>query len=188
MRKVRLIAVLTMVWVFVAVNIAFAGGAVKLGVDFNNDHEISGYGGSASMDVDPMISFTGEFYAGISSNLDIGGGLTLQLPRTAEFMGLEGEFYFLPIYGAMRFKSASESVAPYGILQLGYNFFDGNDAYKGSADLDGGIYYGVGGGLIIKKHFLIELLYSVNNGEVSEMGYSFDIENSQITLNFGFNF
>ena len=56
------------------------------------------------------------------------------------------------------------------------------------ADLEGGLYWGLGGGFIINKHFLIELLYSVNNGKAKTLGYEFDIEYSKVTLNLGYNF
>ncbi len=64
--------------------------------------------------------------------------------------------------------------------------------YKGygmyEADLEGGLYWGLRGGIIINKHFLIEILYSVNNGTGKILGYEFDIEYSKVTLNLGYNF
>ena len=165
-----------------------AGGALKVGVDFPVDHEISGNGTSVSADVDTSASFSAELFGSPHKNIDIGGGMIFQLPRKAKLYGAEGKFNFIPFYGLVRLKSSSSHVAPYGIVQIGYNLFLADTNYKGDADLRGGLYYGVGGGVIIKKMFSIELLYSENNGEAEYAGYTLDVKNTQFTLNFGFNF
>jgi len=193
MKKIMPLAVMGILVVFFTVSHSFAqgiGGAVKLGVDFDGDHDVSGYGFSGTEEVDTGVSFSAELFTKIGYNLDLGGGITVQIPRSQK--DFEGDFYFIPVYGAIRARFESGNVAPYFIGQLGYNFFDGDSDYKGSgvyeADLEGGLYWGLGGGVIINKHFLIELLYSVNNGTAEELGYEFDIEYSKITLNFGYNF
>lgn len=187
MKKRLAITIMLVLATFITTNMAFAGGVLKFGIDFSGDHELSGAGQSMSFDNETGISFSGEIFASINPNFDLGGGLTYQVPRSVE--DYEGEFNFVPIYGMMRFKSSAEKVAPYGIVQLGYNIlFDGDSSYKGPADLDGGLYYGIGGGIILNKHFLIELLYSVNQGDFSLLGVSLDVENKQFTLNIGYNF
>ncbi len=184
---------LTIFFVLFMINDSLAqgiGGTFKVGIDLAGDHEISGLGMSGSEDVDTGISLAGELFAKIGNNFDIGGGVLYQIPRSQE--EFEGDFYFIPIYGAMRVKSSNEKIAPYLIGQLGYNFFDGDSDYKGygmfEADLEGGLYWGIGGGLIIMKHFLIEALYSVNNGTAEVLGYDFDIEYSKVSINLGINF
>ena len=64
--------------------------------------------------------------------------------------------------------------------------YNGYGMYE--ADLEGGLYRGLHGGIIINKHFLIKILYSVNNGTGKILGYEFDIEYSKVTLNLGYNF
>lgn len=193
MKKITMLAVISALFVIFTVNNTFAdgiGGAFKFGFDMEGDHEVSGYGLSWKEDVDQSFSLSAELFAKIGYNLDIGGGIIYQIPRSQKYF--EGDFYFIPIYGAMRVRFETGNVAPYLIGQAGYNFFDGDSDYKGygiyEADLEGGLYWGLGGGVIINKHFLIELLYSVNNGTVEELGYEFDIEYSKVTLNFGYNF
>jgi len=189
MKKIIPLAIMCILVVFFTVHNTFAegiGGTLKLGVDFDGDHEVSGYGLSGTEQVDTGVSFSGELFTKIGYNLDLGGGITVQIPRSQE--NFEGDFYFIPIYGAIRTRFETGNVAPYFIGQLGYNFFDGDSDYKGYADLEGGLYWGLGGGVIINQHFLIELLYSVNNGTAEVFGYEFDIEYSKVTLNFGYNF
>ena len=193
MKKTITLAILSVLVVLFTVNNTFAegiGGTVKLGIDFSGDHEVSGYGLSGTEDVDTSVSLSTELFAKISNNLDIGGGISVQIPRSQK--DFEGDFYFIPLYGAIRARFETENVAPYFIGQIGYNFFGGDSDYKGygmlEADLEGGLYWGLGGGVIINKHFLIELLYSVNNGTAEVLGYDFDIEYSKVTLNFGYNF
>jgi len=193
MKKIKILSILSILAVFFMVNTTFAegiGGTVKFGVDFEGDHEVSGYGLSATEDVDTSVSFSAELFAEIAYNIDLGGGITFQLPRSQQ--DYEGDFYFIPVYGAMRVRFDTANATPYLIGQIGYNYFDGDSDYKGygpyEADLEGGLYWGLGGGVIINKHFLIELLYSVNNGKVKDYGYEFDIEYSKVTLNIGYNF
>ena len=194
MKKIIPLAIMSVLVVLFTAHISLAeggfGGTFKLGIDFPGDHEVSGYGLSGTEDVDTGVSLSGELFANVAKNFDIGGGITVQIPRSQK--DFEGDFYFIPLYGAMRVRFDTENVTPYFIGQIGYNFFDGDSNYKGygmyEADLDGGLYWGLGGGVIFNKHFLIELLYSVNNGTGTILGYEFDIEYSKVTLNIGYNF
>ena len=189
MKKVITLAFLSVLVVFFTVNNTFAegiGGTVKVGIDFAGDHEVSVLGFTGSEDVDTGVSLSAEFFSKINNNFEIGGGITFQIPRSQK--DFQGDFYFIPLYGAIRVRAETEKVDPYFIGQLGYNFFDGDNDYAGVIDLEGGLYYGLGGGIIINKHFLIELLYSVNNGSGQAFGISGDVEYSKVTLNFGYNF
>lgn len=186
MKRFYMAAIFSSFLVLFAANSAFAGGALKIGIDFEGQHKANFPTGDETDDVETGLSLSGEFFAVITKNFDLGGGITYQIPRALK--DYIGDFNFIPIYGLFRIKSASEQVAPYFIGQIGYNFFNGDSDYVGPYDLDGGLYYGLGGGIIIKKHFLVELLYNVNNGTYDLGAIDFDIEYSKITLNIGFNF
>lgn len=190
MKKKLMLLVLPALLVFFTSNNTFAGGAIKLGVDLPGDHEVSGLGLSGTEDVETGFSLSAELFGTVADIVDIGGGITWQLPREQE--DFDGDFYFVPFYGMIRVRHTFDQVAPYLIGQLGYNLFYGDSDYEGSgifeADLEGGLYYGIGGGIIFREHFLIELLYSVNNGEAEIMGIDFDIEYSKISLLVGYNF
>lgn len=181
---------LAIVSILLTTNAAFAGGAIKLGYDLPGDHEISVSDRSITEDVEGEISITGEFFGAINDYIDLGGGLTWQFPRSMD--DYDGDFYFIPLYGLIRIRSDSKETAPYFTGQIGYNLFYGDSDYKGSgeleADLEGGFYYGIGAGIIFKEHFLIEVLYSVNNGTVDFIGIDFDIEYSKFSILIGYNF
>ncbi len=194
MKKVIAFAVLSLLAIALfPVHSAMAqgvGGAFKIGYDFEGDHEVSGYGFSGSEDVETGVSLSGELLFHLNNHLDMGFGLTYQIPRSQD--DFEGDFNFVPVYGVLRAKLNDSNAAPYFTGHLGYNFFDGDSDYKGTgiyeADLDGGLYWGLGGGIIINKHFLIEMMYSVNNGTAEELGHEFDIEYSKLTLSVGYTF
>jgi hypothetical protein len=185
----RWLAVSLFILLFTVSNV-FAGGAFKFGLDSEGRHKVSGYGLSGTEDVEASVSLAAEFFGPIGNALDLGGGFSLQSPRSQK--DYEGDFSFFPVYFAMRVRLLDRDTTPYFIGQLGYNFFFGDTDYKGTgmyaADLDGGLYYGLGGGVIIQKNFLVELLYTENNGSASTVGYDFDVQYSKLTLNFGFNF
>jgi hypothetical protein len=189
-KKKVLLLLFSVIAALFTVNNAFAGGAISFGIDFPGDHEVSGSGLSVSEDVDTGISLSAELFGTIGDNLDIGGGATWQFPRSLN--DFQGDFYFISYYGMARYRYKSEKVTPYITGQLGYNWFRGDSDYKGpfGGNLDGGLYYGLGGGVIINKHFQIGLLYSVNNGtaEILGTGRDFDIEYSKLTLLLGYNF
>ncbi len=189
----KLLIVTAIVAILITTNTAFAGGAVKLGFDFPGDHKVSAFGESGTEDVEAGFSLTGEFFGAINKNVDLGGGLTWQFPRSQK--DYPADFYFIPLYAMIRVRSDSQETAPYFIGQLGYNLiYDGDTDYTGideyKFELEGGLYYGIGGGVILKNRFLIEILYSVNKGTGSNSYYNVDIdvEYSKFSLLFGVNF
>jgi len=170
--------------------LAIAGGAIKIGLDLPGDHKVSASGYSGTEDVEFGFSLTGELFGAVSKNVELGGGLTWQLARSQE--DYQGDFNFIPIYGLLRVRSDSKKTDPYLTVQLGYNLFQGDSDYRGSGNyevgLEGGLYYGIGGGVIFKNRYLIEGLYSVNNGSGEVLGETIDVEYSKISILFGINF
>jgi hypothetical protein len=172
--------------VCITVGPALAGGTLKAGVDLLGDHKVSGFGVEIDDDIDASGSFSGEIFESVKERFDIGVGTNLQLKREAE--DFRGYFHFHALYALLRARFGTEKIAPYAVGHLGYNFFYGDFDYKGVGFLTGGWYYGLGAGLIIKKHFLFEALYSRNNGNLNLLGAKFDIDYTKLTLNFGYNF
>lgn len=138
-----------------------------------------------SKDVGNALSLSGELFHSIKNAFDLGVGVTWQFSRSRK--NSESDFYFIPVYGMFRWRSPSEKVAPYAIGQLGYNFFFGDSKHEGSGWFDGGLYYGIGGGIILNNHFEIEALYSVNKGSYDFLRFV-DIEYSKISIIFGYIF
>lgn len=186
--KQLLILTLSLIVLFVAKNYAFAegSGTVKIGVDMSGKHEVSSEGLSATENVEMGFSLSGEYVSAINETLELGVGITYQIPRSQE--DFKGDFNFIPIYGLVKIRPTTNDMSPYLIGQLGYNLFDGDSDYKGLGSLSGGIYYGIGAGLIFQKGVQVELLYSVNNGSYEVLGYNFDIKYSKIGLSLGYNF
>ena len=185
----RYLAIILCVFFVMVVSVSAdpgVGGALKVGIDFAGNHEVSALGLSADTDVGSGIEFGGELYAQPNRNLDIGIGALYQLPR--EQSDFPGEFSFLPVYGVIRLKTDLQPVNPYIIGQLGYGFFSGDDDYAGPFELSGGLYWGGGAGVIIKDRFIVEGIYTQNNGEAEWMGITGDIVYSKFTLNLGINF
>ena len=52
-------------------------------------------------------------------------------------------------------------------------------------DLDGGICYGIGGGIILKEKMLIEAIYFFNKGEWTINDINGDVKYSKITISLG---
>jgi hypothetical protein len=187
MKKLQWLIAVAILMALAPAHNALAGGALKLGLDVSGNHEFSYGGDSENFDVETGLSFAGEFYAALNRNVDLGAGIILQMPRSLE--DYTGTFNFIPLYGVLRLKLDNQGATPYFIGQLGYNLFFGDSDYKGSADLEGGLYYGIGGGVIINQNILIELLYSVNRGTYGGLnGVDFDVDYSYIAINFGINF
>jgi hypothetical protein len=183
----------------------------KLGLDFLGTHETSNSNlfieGSGNGTIDGTqktgagLSFGSEYVGYVTDNLGLGGGLTLQSLR-----GLadgSGNFNFFPLYGMVKLRTtpARGNVYEYIVGQLGYNFFGGDYSYRGGGTLDGGLYYGVGAGIMVHR-IQLELLYSVDHGSAGNSGYIYDDQNqaydyfkesgditySKIGLNIGFLF
>ncbi len=190
--KTAIMLTLSVLLAIFTFNNAFAGAAIKIGVDLEGDHDISGEGLNGSEDVDMGVSVSGEIFRSIGDNLDIGAGITYQFPRSQK--DFDGDFNFVPLYGVARLKFSEGKISPYVVGQLGYSFFFGDDDYKGTddfeADLEGDVYYAIGGGAIFNNGFLFEVLYSVSSGtaEISDFNLDFDIEYSIITIAIGYVF
>ncbi len=168
------------------------GGTVKFGYDLSGTHEVSAFGITVEEDVESGISVGGEFLFHANPNIDFGIGLSHQLERS--FEDVPAEFQFTSLYGTVRLKTNLEPVDPYICGQLGYGYLDGDSDYRGTgiyeADLEGDLYYGLGLGAIINKHFLIELLYTVNEGtgRLEYFQIEGDIRYEKMTMNIGVNF
>ncbi|MDY6934439.1 MAG: hypothetical protein SVZ03_09490 [Spirochaetota bacterium] len=194
---------------------------IKAGYDLNGKYdydatlELSGFELSESeeYDIDNGFSFSAEFVGAINERAGFGAGISYQHKRSFDENtgGLDPKFNFLPIHGLFKFKvPLDNSITPFAVAHLGYNLLFGNDDFKGEdGDLSGGLYWGLGFGIIISDGIQVELLYSVNNGKVEESGielelvgdpysgyyyenipYSYEEEfkYSKITLSVGYNF
>lgn len=155
-------------------------GGYDLGgsMDLDSEVEASFQGFSASDSDSDSIDIKGGFFAGIelgtflNDNIAVGGGAVYQFARgiDEDTGDADPKFNFLPFYGMLKFVFPSDSVIPFGTVQVGYNLFFGNDDFKGDGDLSGGLYWGIGGGIMLDNGIQIQLLYSQNRGKMEEEG------------------
>ena len=78
----------------------------------------------------------------------------------------------------------------YPLVQLGYGIIDLDGLYTEYIDAKNGLYWGIGIGTTIKQNFIVELFYSVNNGdiEIKDTPYSFDLTYKTFKLKVGYKF
>jgi hypothetical protein len=112
-------------------------------------------------DVGSGIALAGE-YAYYFDNLGIGGGLMYQFDH--KISGQDKTFWFLPIYGLVKYRYPVGDWAPYAIGQIGVNAYYGNESYKSGDSLDGGFHWGLGAGLVWQKKMQLEVLYYEDRG------------------------
>jgi hypothetical protein len=127
--------------------------------------------GSGDLDVNMGFGAGAEVMVGISQGLQVGGGAQFLLSR-AFSKYTDEKFAFIPFYGLVSYSFDLGIVSPYAIGRIGYDLFTGNDAFKGSGDLTGGLYFAIGGGAAIKipnstLGAFVEADYSMNNGTYS---------------------
>ena len=118
--------------------------------------------------------------------LGFGVGVSGCNPRDAKFN--KGEFWMLPMYLSVKVRSKPTEPYKYGYVvgQVGYNLFNPDDTLKKSVDTEGGLYYGVGFGIVI-SHIVFELLYSFNNGKAGKDD-KIDFKYSKYTASVGYAF
>lgn len=118
----------------------------------------------------------------------------------------DGRFWWLPIYGLLKYQMPIDDWAPYAIVQIGYSVYYGNTAYKGNDSLTGGLYWGIGLGTRWMKNWQLEVLYNQSKGKHSQGTstgslygtpstgspggggyYDFDVTNRTIGISLGYN-
>lgn len=160
---------------------------LNVGYDIGGKHDVSLVGISGSEDVENSVSVGGEIYIP-QKNYEWGLGVEYQIPR--EQKNIEGSFSFIPIYSVGRFflqKQNSEENRGFILFtRVGYNLFNGEKEYKGSASLDGGIYYAGGIGFVANNKLSFNVIYEVLNGTFDILNYKGDIDYSKFSICLGY--
>lgn len=181
MRKGLITLILSLVLVAFSAGSVLAGIVVKVGPDVAGelDAHISPY--SITYDVKTGITIGGEYILDSDKDLTFGAGFEYQLTRETEF---KDKFNFIPVYALARYQFD----AFYMTVKAGYNLLQFENLPE-EAETTGGLFYGIGGGMTFDK-FQVELLYSVNNGEIgTKTGINImDIKYSKISLSVGYKF
>ncbi len=140
-------------------------------------------------DADMGFGIGGELTVPYSERFVLGGGAVYQLPRGIDEEGWEDwEFNFLPIYGLAKIIIPADNLNIFLAVNIGYGigFLDA----PGDIEMDGGLYYGFGGGIEFGNGFFIELLYTVNEGTLSSDDFDIeaDAEYSKVSIFVGMKF
>lgn len=168
---------------------------LKPNLDVAGSGKMEALGASVDYSAGTGFGLGAEVVDKVSDSVEIGAGFSYYFPRKmekAKFLGVETAlaqetlFNFVPIYGLARFNIFSgDNIKGFSKVQLGYNvIFDGNDNFKGSSTLSGGLHYAVGGGLAF-SNALIEMMYSVDEGSSSGSGITAKMNYSKIALSVG---
>jgi hypothetical protein len=161
--------------------------------DIFGQTELKEGNGAGEADVQNGFALSLELGKTILEKMGLGVGATYQFPREYDEKGTgEAKFNFIPFYGLLKFWTDAAGLFPFGMIQIGYNLLLGNDAFKNysggeSSDLTGGLYWGLGGGIILLNGIQLELLYSENNGSLNgdRAFYNGEVRYSKISISVG---
>lgn len=180
-----------------------AGFTIKGGFDVMGEIELEALGESETGDMDTGITFAGEYIIGLTDMFGIGPGIAYQFPRGLDEDWPDGKLHFIPFYGALNLCIKTQgSVTPFIAFHLGYNLaiIDSDleddlettiEAEVGedvSLDVEGGMYWGIGGGLLFSNNIQLELLYNINKGKIKAAGEEVDLEYSKLSISVGYKF
>jgi hypothetical protein len=132
---------------------------LKAGMDSGNI-ESSVLGVNVDESTEMGFSLVGEYIIPTENNISYGVGVEFPLGGRKPDVSNAVDFTFIPFYGLVKLQT-NEKFFLTG--KLGYNTFS-VDNLPSDADANGGMYYGIGGGVKLKDNVELEVLYSVSNG------------------------
>jgi hypothetical protein len=172
---------------------SIAGFAVKAGIDLGGELEAEG----ESVDMEMGFTLGAEFLFPLGV-VNLGPGLAFQIPRGVDEEGATGSLGFLPVYAVVNVPIPVQgSVLPYIFGRVGYGFLiddsgitePAEDAGLTGVEAEGGIYWGIGAGVLFARNIMVELCYATNALEASaDGGYSVDGDYTYINLSVGYKF
>lgn len=187
-----------------AVDSSSAGAVfvVKGGFDLmgEGDLEISDYDYDDSGDVDSSFSLGAEAYGNFGQFL-AGGGAVYLFPRKLE--DSDGKISLLPVYGAFNIPFQQTGFTPFITGQIGYNFFFIDSKLEDDLDYligdecdyttEGGLYWALGGGIILDNNIQFEIIYSYSSAALeieNSAGDSvtMDLTYTKVTASIGYRF
>jgi hypothetical protein len=177
---------------------SMAGFAAKAGIDLSG--ELEGEGDS----VDVEMGFTlGAEYLFPLGVVNVGPGLAFLIPRGIDEEDATGKIGFLPVYAVVNVPIPVQgSVLPYIFGRVGYSFVTDDSAiadhFEGlgaeNVEGEGGIYWGIGAGVLFAKNIIVELCYATHalsiTGDDPSTGdeHSIDADYTYINISVGYKF
>jgi hypothetical protein len=160
-------------------------GFIYISYDTKGNHEASALGNSGELDVEEAFSIGFEMLMNDQENFMLGMGGEYQFPRAQK--NVKGDFGFASFFASVQIPlgMANASTIPMIAGRVGYSLFYGNNDYRGPMNLSGGLYYGIGGGVLVNNIVQIELLYTGNSGTGSYQSFEIDVNYSKLSILLG---
>lgn len=134
-------------------------------------------------DLDTNLSIGLEYIFRWENGIDAGLGVSFEKHEleSAKFNFGLNHIDTYPVYGILRYRfDPWKNLTPYVYGNLGYAF---GDESKGEANIDGGMYYGMGAGIEYVENLALELGWSRTEFDGEDRnGNSFDPESDLIKL------
>ncbi len=174
-----------------------AGFAAKAGVDFNGELEAEGDLGTADMELGFTVNAEYLFSLGF---LNAGPGLSFLVPRGVDEEGATGKVGLLPVYAAVNIPIRVKwNFLPFVFGRFGYSIVindsaivDSLEAVTGFGDFktQGGIYWGIGVGVLLTRNVQVEFCCNSHNLKASsgDADESVDVGYTHGTLSVGYKF
>ena len=133
-----------------------------VGIDIGLNHRLSYHGNSIDYNLSPAPYFKGEIIN--ISTFSYGFGMGIQPWKSLRDFN-KTRFYYISAYLTASFQLVQETPIHFK-ANFGANLFMGNKEYVGSLTSKAGIYLAVGPQFEISKKAVIEILYTMNQGEL----------------------
>ncbi len=173
------------------------GLALKAGVDLNGDYDSD----VGSGDVDMGFSLAAEYLFPLGI-VNVGPGLAWLIPRGIDEEGATGKIGFLPVYAAVNVPLHIQGrILPFFFGRIGYSFLTDDSAIIDglekeptvtNPEAEGGIYWGIGGGVLLANRILFELCYASHTvtatADCAGCEKSEDAEYTYVNLSVGYLF
>ncbi len=139
-------------------------------------------------DVDPSASVGLEIEKKFSKVFSLGWGIQF-VPKRKLDIENEGSFGFVPLYLCTLINlSESDAIKPGISLNIGYNITHYGDYNIGDkVDLEGGMYFGIGGRLTFGDFIFLEGMYRNFGGSLKHKSTEIGMEYSTFSVGFGFS-
>jgi hypothetical protein len=182
-----------------------AGLVIKGGLDVMGEVDLELDGDEADGDMDTGITIGAEYIFPLSDMIGIGPGALYMLPRGVDEDWPDGNMSFLPVYAVFNLcLKTGGSIKPYLAAHLGYSFafmdssmeddleaaIEDKTGEDVSLETEGGLYWGIGGGLLLTENIQIELIYNVNSGKITsdDVDEEVEVDYTKITITVGYKF
>lgn len=212
------ITVTFILMIFLISSFAAAEGypVLKLNYDFAGEVEGEAYKkvvnlDKAELDIENKFGLGLEYYIPYKNNWEFGLGvmyyfernidkIDANVPASAKKLVEDMDWNMTPFYAIAKYNFQTENkYKPYFVGHLGYNIFKINklerlikEGFADSIDENGGIYYGLGAGINLNEHFLVEIMYTINkatvDGDYNGDDFEYDFDYEKITIGLGYKF